>query len=186
MAFVVPPTRVGARGNRPAAAGVVAIALAIVAFAWATSDLKAPAQLTAIDTARPSPTAVAIGVQRGWTTEELQDRVRVLPAARPIPGRLTCRELSASDCRRVVRAAFGILAPGEPPVVAASVARGLICRDSIDCPAYRLRFADPLGSVVLVFGDRASAAWVNVVVKAPDPTIITDDTPLDAWFVNHV
>ena len=79
-----------------------------------------------------------------------------------LPPSIACGRIDRWTCRQLVLAGAGAVAGTSP--VRANAYPSLVCGDDVDCPRSLLRDNTPAGSVVLTFGDGASA-WVNVVVK---------------------
>jgi hypothetical protein len=179
--FELEPRQVG-RGRRPwpGVVAVVAAGLSIVlaaVLAGGPSDRSTSRGPTA---SLASPSAVALGL----ATDGVDGRGPGASAqtSRPMPTSITCHDIDRSACRLAVATALGTLEDGDVPAVeSADVWPGLVCGDTLDCPATRLDGrATPLAGVILRLVGGGPAAWINVVYRSPSRPLQHEPT-LDAW-----
>jgi hypothetical protein len=179
--FELEPRQVG-RGRRPwpGVIAVLAAGLSIVlaaVLAGGPSDRSTSHGPTA---SLASPSAVALSL----ATDAVEGGA---PGAsgqtsRPMPTSINCHDIDRFACRLAVATALGTLEGGDvPEVESADVWPGLICGDTLDCPATRLDGrATPLAGVIFRLVGGGPAAWINVVYRSPGRPLQHDPT-LDAW-----
>ena len=182
MEFDVAPEPLRQRGWRRAAV-VAAGAIAIVAFALATTE--AP-----VAPPPGSPTAIAAGAVTPPPTLRPTPVARTtnLPIAAPDPparDAIVCRGLDQVSCGQVARASIAVLTTADGPVTRVSVSRSLLCNDDIACSSAKLDGSEPLGSAVVSLSSGAQA-WVNVVEPAPDTGRVWEPARTTAWIVRWV
>jgi hypothetical protein len=180
--FQLEPRQVG-RGRRPWP-GVIAVGAAGVSIVLAAvltgdpSDRSTALSPTAASVASPSAPALGIatdgadGGRPGASAE----------TSRPMPTSITCHDIDRSACRLAVATALGTLEGGDAPEVeSADVWPGIVCGDTLDCPATRLDGrATPLADVIFRLVGGGPAAWINVVYRSPSRPLQHEPT-LDAW-----
>jgi hypothetical protein len=179
--FELEPRQVG-RGRRPWP-GVVAVVTAGLSIVLAAVLAGGPSDRSTSDgpTASPaSPSAVALGI----ATDAVDGGVPGASAqtSRPMPTFITCHDIDRSACRLAVATALGTLEGGDvPEVESADVWSGIVCGDTLDCPATRLDGrATPLADVIFRLVGGGPAAWINVVYRSPSRPLQHGPT-LDAW-----
>jgi hypothetical protein len=180
--FELEPRPVG-RGRRPlpGVVAVLAAGLSIVLVAVLTggpSDRYTSHGPTAV--ARASPSAAALGL----ATDDVDGGEPGASAqtSRPMPTSITCHDIDRSACRLAVSTALGTLDGGDVPAVeSADVWPGIVCGDTLDCPATRLDGrATPLADVIFRVVGGGPAAWINVVYRRPSRPLQHEPT-VDAW-----
>ena len=180
--FELPPRQVG-RGRRPwpGVIAVLAAGLSVVlaaVLAGGPSERSTGRGPTAVSAASPSAGAVSIATDRvGGRRPGASAQT-----SRPMPTAITCHDIDRFACRLAVATALGTLEAGDvPEVESADVWPGLVCGDTLDCPATRLDGrATPLAGVIFRLVGGGPAAWINVVYRSPGRPLEHDPT-LDAW-----
>ena len=171
------------RGRRPwpGVIAVLAAGLSIVlaaVLAGGPSDRSTGLGPTAASV--PSPSAVALGL----ATDNVDGGKpgASAPTSRPMPTSITCHDIDRSACRLAVATALGTLEGGDVPAVeSADVWSGIVCGDTLDCPATRLDGrATPLADVIFRLVGGGPAAWINVVYRSPSRPLQHEPT-IDAW-----
>ena len=174
--FELLPRRVG-NARRPwvAVLGVAAAVLAVVLIAALSGGSANPVGDVA---GRPSGVDAAVG-SPSPSVNDMATGVAAAPRA--VPDSVTCHHIDRFACRLAVSTALGTLAGDVPAVAAADVWSGLVCGDTLDCPANRLDGrSTPLANVVLHLDGGGPAAWINVVYRSHGRPLDFDPT-VEAW-----
>ncbi len=180
MGFEVAPERVGRRrAIAPAICAIVGmVAIVVAGLVLANGQTPAPSMADgpAVQTPAGSIAVAAPSASPGHA------EVRA-------PGTIVCNDVDTASCLRIVNATVLRLVDAIPgPATEIGVWKSLMCRDTSDCPAYRLVGSRALGSAVVTFGSGHPTAWVNVVEPGPDPTRdLTLDPPSPgpvAWIIH--
>jgi hypothetical protein len=176
--FELPPGRVG-NGRRPwvTVVGVAGIALAIVLVAALSGGSADPAG----DVAGRASGGDAVAGSPAPSSSVIGAAGETPAVARPMPGSIACHDVDRFACNLAVSTALGTLDVEVPAVATADVWPGLVCGDTLDCPANRLDGrSTPLANVILRLAGGGPAAWVNVVYRSHGRPLDFDPT-VEAW-----
>ena len=185
--FELEPRQVG-HGRRPwpAVLGVAVAGLAIVAVAAFTGGSSAGPGGDAGGNASGAgeaggSTPQALTARSASDGPEAATAGEASASRRPIPVSVDCHDVDPFDCRLAVSTALGTLEGDVPAVAAADVWSGLVCGDTLDCPANRLDGrSTPMANVILRVAGGGPAAWINVVYRSHGRPLDFDPT-VEAW-----
>lgn len=178
MGFEVPRERVGRRRAVAPAIGVIVgmVAIVVAGLVFANGQGPAPSTADAVAVQTPAGSIAVAGPSASPGHAELR-----------APGTIVCNDVDTASCQRIVNATVLRLVDAPGPATEIGVWKSLMCRDTSDCPAYRLVGSRLLGSAVVTFGSGHPTAWVNVVEPGLDPTRDqTQDPPSPgpvAWII---
>ena len=105
------------------------------------------------------------------------------PRPYPSPDEIECHDAGIVLCGEIAGEAIEQLPADAPEVRSVGVWTSILCRDSLDCPAFRFVGYRPLGSAIVSFGSGLPRAWMNVVEPAPYPGRAWVPQDVQAWVV---
>jgi hypothetical protein len=177
--FELEPRQVG-RGRRPWL-GVIAVLAAGLSIVFAAALAGGSSEESTGEGPTVASRASAMALEVATDGADLGEPGEAAGTPRPMPTSITCHDIDRFACRLAVATALGTLDGDLPAVASAQVWSGIVCGDTLDCPATRLDGrATPLAGVILSLVGGGPAAWINVVYRSPARPLQHDPT-LDAW-----
>ena len=181
MGFEVAPERVGRRRAVAPGIAVAIVSLAVIGFGlvssgWVAGPAAEPSSPVATTAVVAAPPSVA-------ETNGLALVLSSTPRPDPSPDAIDCHDAGIVLCGEIAGEAVAQLPPDAPEVESVGVWTSILCRDTLDCPAYRFEGYRPLGSAIVSFGSGLPRAWVNVVEPAPYPGRAWVPQDVQAWVI---
>jgi hypothetical protein len=181
MGFQVAPERVGRR--RAVAPGILVaiVSLAVIGFGLASGGWLA-GPVSEPSSAVPTAAVIAASPSAAATTG-LAFVLASTPRPYPSPDAIDCHDAGIVLCGEIASEAIEHLPLDAPEVESVGVWSSILCRDTMDCPAFRFEGYRPLGSAIVSFGLDQPRAWLNVVEPAPYPGRVWIPQDVRAWII---